>query len=293
MTIKIENCQIFLEVFNKMSIKVIDKLDNRIDLQWKNTSSIFLNTLRRIMISDIPTIAIDKIELEENSSPMNDEFMAHRIGLIPIRCERDVSSIPYQHECTCKNGCHECNFEFILEKENKDNDDLVGVYSSDFVTVFNPKHNFNVVTYPIFEQGILICKLARGQKIKLKAIAIKGTGKEHSKWSSVSCVSFVDKPNIKIKNLSSDLKDTIINSCPTNVYKETNGKLVVNNENNCTYCMECVNKSNNQIEVGFSQKNFIMTIESNGSIDPLTILKNSLVIWKDKIKFLNEQIHHI
>ena len=57
--------------------------------------------------------------------------------------------------------------------------------------------------------------------------------------------------------------------------------------------MECVNKSNNQIEVGFSQKNFIMTIESNGSIDPLTILKNSLVIWKDKIKFLNEQIHHI
>ncbi len=57
--------------------------------------------------------------------------------------------------------------------------------------------------------------------------------------------------------------------------------------------MECVNKSNNQIEVGFSQKNFIMTIESNGSIDPLTILKNSLVIWKHKIKFLNEQIHHI
>ena len=99
-----------------MSIKVVDKLDNRIDLQWKNTSSIFLNTLRRIMISDIPTIAIDKIELEENSSPMNDEFMAHRIGLIPIRCEKDVSSIPYQHEYTCKNGCHECNFEFIFGK---------------------------------------------------------------------------------------------------------------------------------------------------------------------------------
>ena len=53
----------------------------------------------------------------------------------------------HQHECICKNGCHECNFEFILEKENKDNDDLMGVYSSDFVTVFNPKHNFNVVSY--------------------------------------------------------------------------------------------------------------------------------------------------
>lgn len=276
-----------------MSVKIIDSLDNRIKLQWKNTSSIFLNTLRRIMISDIPTIAIDKIELEENSSPMNDEFMAHRIGLIPIQCDKDISSIPYQHECSCLCGCSLCNFEFILEKENKDNDDLVGVYSSDFVPIFNPKINFNVVSYPIFEQGILICKLAKGQKLKLKAIAIKGTGKEHSKWSSVSSVSFVDKPSIKIKNLSSDLNTTIVNSCPTNVYKESDGKLIVNNENNCTFCMECVNNSDNQIEVGFSNKHFTMTIESNGSIDPLTILKNSLAIWKHKIKFLKEQIHHI
>lgn len=276
-----------------MSVKVINTLDNRIDLEWKNVSSIFLNTLRRIMISDIPTIAIDKIELEENSSPMNDEFMAHRIGLIPIQCDEEISNISYQHECSCSSGCSVCNFEFFLEKENKDNDDLVGVYSSDLVPVLTSTNNFNVVSYPIFERGILICKLAKGQKIKLKAIAIKGTGKEHSKWSSVSCVSFVDKPNIKIKNLSSDLNTKIVNSCPTNVYKEKNGKLMVSNQNNCTYCMECVHKSDNEIEVGFSNNNFTMTIESNGSVDPLTILKNSLAIWKHKIKFLNEQIHDI
>lgn len=276
-----------------MSVKIIKKLDNRIELEWKNVSSIMLNTLRRIMISDIPSIAIDKIELETNTSCMNDEFLAHRIGLIPIVCEKNVSSISYQKDCHCISGCSLCNFEFLLEKENLDSDDLVGVYSSDFVPIFNTTSNFNVVSFPIFEKGILICKLAKGQKIKLRGFAIKGCGKEHSKWTPVSCVSFSNKPIIKIKNISKDLEDNVVMSCPKKVYKKNNEKIIIDNENNCSLCMECVQVSNNQIDVTPSEKHFFMTIESNGSIEPIEILKQSLTIWKNKIKFLKEQIHNI
>lgn len=275
-----------------MSVKILKKQDHKLELEWKNVDSIFLNTIRRIMISSIPTISIDKIELYENTCPMNDEFLAHRIGLIPIYCEKDVSSIIKQEDCDCKNGCLSCNFDFILEKENV-NDELLGVYSSDLVPIFNPSTSFNVVSYPIFEQGILLCKLAKGQKVKLKATAMKGTGSDHSKWSPVSCVSFSSIPTIKIKNVDSDIIDDIVQNCPKNVFKKKKDTLVIANNNNCISCMECVYKSNNEIDVSHNDKLYRMVIESNGSIVPEEILKQSLSLWKSQLKDLQNEIQNI
>ena len=45
------------------------------------------NALRRIMISEIPTVAIDKVEMWQNTSIIADENLAHRIGLVPIKVD--------------------------------------------------------------------------------------------------------------------------------------------------------------------------------------------------------------
>jgi DNA-directed RNA polymerase II subunit RPB3 len=52
------------------------------------------------MMSDVPTIAIDLVEIENNTSCLNDEFLAHRLGLIPLVSDRvHEMKFPWEERC--------------------------------------------------------------------------------------------------------------------------------------------------------------------------------------------------
>lgn len=42
------------------------------------------NALRRIMIAEVPTMALHKVFLYQNTSVLPDELLVHRIGLLPL-----------------------------------------------------------------------------------------------------------------------------------------------------------------------------------------------------------------
>ena len=65
----------------------IEILESSADLLRFNVDNIDLataNSLRRIMISEVPCMAIELVKIVNNTSCLNDEYIAHRLGLIPL-----------------------------------------------------------------------------------------------------------------------------------------------------------------------------------------------------------------
>lgn len=71
---------------------------------------------------------------------------------------------------------------------------------------------------------VLIVKLAKGQELKLRAIARKGIGKDHAKWIPVATVVMQQVPDIRLNHALMDTltdaeKEEFCASCPKPVFK--------------------------------------------------------------------------
>ncbi len=169
-----------------MDIKFVSREPETLRFVLSNVSPAFANALRRIMISEVPVMAIDDVMILENNSVMYDEILAHRLGLIPVTTDQTYN-LP--EDCTCKSelGCERCRASFSLEIEASDPVEVV--YSSHL----RPE---NPDVKPVSDK-IPIVKLVQGQKVKLEAYARLGRGKVHAKWQAVSACTYSHDPKAR------------------------------------------------------------------------------------------------
>ncbi|KAI8984533.1 DNA-directed RNA polymerase [Mycotypha africana] len=167
------------------------------------------NAFRRIMIAEVPTMAIEKVYVQNNTSIIHDEVLAHRLGLIPIKA--DPNEFEYLTE---ESGPTDLNtLVFRLKKKCEFNPDAAKdetdpkkkyinsyVYSGDLV--WEPKGNqeerfANDPPRPVHDD-IVIAKLRPGQEVEMELHCQKGVGREHAKWSPVATASYRLLPEITI-----------------------------------------------------------------------------------------------
>lgn len=186
-----------------------------IDFAMRNTSLAFANSVRRCMLAEIPTLAIDLVEISQNTSVLADEFLAHRLGLIPLSA-KNIDDLLYSRDCdNCDKYCEQCSVVLSLNVANRNSDENVHVFAKDlfiesqggaprYQTLNPDAADLPELGAPILSDadanGPLICKLRRGQELRLRGIAKKGIAKEHSKWAPTAAIGFEYDPWNKLKH---------------------------------------------------------------------------------------------
>ncbi|HEX2304651.1 MAG TPA: DNA-directed RNA polymerase subunit D [Nitrososphaeraceae archaeon] len=158
------------------SIKILERDNNHIVIEFNDIPRQYVNALRRLSISEVPTFAIDDVVILENSSVMHDEAIAHRLGLIPLRTDLQRFVMPHLCECKSTLGCSNCKVLLVLDAESQDKTKVIT--SADLISE-------DEVVGPVNSE-IPIVSLAPGQKLKFEAYARLGTGKNHAKWQPTS-----------------------------------------------------------------------------------------------------------
>lgn len=269
---------------SSVEIRVLDKNDTSMRFIVEGADVSFVNALRRIMLAEVPCMAIDEIVVIENTSLLHDEILAHRMGLIPIKTDLDSYNLP--EECTCKSelGCNLCRAALTMEVEASDG--IKTVYSGDL----KPE---NPDIAPVSDR-IPLVKLASDQKIKLEAYARLGKGKVHAKWQPVSMCIYRYLPRIKVDESRCNLCGECVKICPKQVFVTTDDKkkLKVQNLIECTLCQDCVDicpMDPPAINVNWSEGTFIFSIESTGALPVERIVVEALKILDKKVaSFLKE-----
>ncbi|KCV70123.1 RNA polymerase Rpb3/Rpb11 dimerization domain-containing protein [Fonticula alba] len=102
------------------SIKIVDLDRDSISFVVTDCDLSLANAMRRILLSEIPTIAIEHVFIKENTSTLVDEFVAHRLGLLPIRAPLAmIEQFQFSWDCPCDTSyCQNCAVVFQLDMKH-------------------------------------------------------------------------------------------------------------------------------------------------------------------------------
>lgn len=264
-----------------MNIEIREQDDERAVFIVEGVDDTFINTIRRICLVEIPTLAIEDVNIYKNDAKMFDEVLAHRLGLIPL--VTDLESYVMPSECDCDSHCSRCSVSFLLKEKGPKI-----VYSKDL-------KSDDPAIKPVYDT-IPIVRLREGEEVELEAIAELGLGSEHAKWQATTTCGYKYYPKIEIDNDKlSDLEE-YVDECPRNVLKIEDDKLVADNIENCSTCRTCQRlsqKDDDAIVVDFEEGKYIFKIETDGSLKPLEVLTIACDILSEKadniINFVNEE----
>jgi DNA-directed RNA polymerase subunit L len=256
--------------------------DGKTLFHFKDIDLSIVNALRRIIISEIPNVAInfdvtdinnEDFIINKNTCALHNEFLAHRISLVPICLNREeiekFDTIDYTFKLAEKNKTPNImpitsKHIQILNKSGKkiseaDRDRIfpANAKTKDYILITKLKPN--------------LLELKDGEEIDIMCKASKNIGMVHARWSPVSHCSFINTPDTEEGKKALDAKlataksDKEIQSITSQFYTLDAFRYFKKNK----YDEPC---------------EFNFTIESECALEPLYLLKTAFKVLIQKLE---------
>ncbi|KAI4495957.1 hypothetical protein M0802_008172 [Mischocyttarus mexicanus] len=298
------NIQDFIKNFK---IVIVKESQNERELEFDLISchSSFVNSIRRILLSEVPSMAIEKVFILNNTSLIQDEVLAHRLGLIPLKADPRLFDYPSTNEKDENEVSDQDTLRYEIKvsctwnqqppKDSKLPSDIYksnNVYSRDIKWVSIGRQ---AELYPrgteqlgVVEPDILISKMRPGQEIHTFMHAVKATASYRllpdikilqpvrgdlapllKKCFSPGVIEIVEHKKGNPDSREAFVKNARYDSCSRNVFRYDELK--------------------NTVQLSRVPDHFIFTIESVGALPSAVLFTEAIKILKSKCKtFLDE-----
>src|SRR3972149_11988091 len=220
-------------------MKIIEKGKDQLVFAAEIDESI-ANAIRRY-IGQIPVIAVDELEISRNDSPLYDETIAHRVGLIPLKIDKSREK---------------GKLKLNIKREGT-------VYSGDMKG--HPE--------PVYK-SIPITTLDKGQELQFTATVRLGKGTEHAKFSP----GLMFYRNYAEIIMDKEFLEEVRKALPDAEIKEKGNKITVSDKGKkeiTDVCEGIANKKKKKAEI-VSGKELIISLESFGQLDAKDIFNESV-----------------
>ncbi len=273
-----------------MKIKILQISERYIRFEIEGIDYAYANMIRRTLINDIPKLAIKNVifhlgsirKVEENgkekvynsSTPLFNEIISHRIGLIPLKTDLNMK---FRDECNHPpdQACPLCTVNYTLTKFGPGI-----VYSGDLKPIGDEKFS------PV-DPDIPIVKLDENQALVIDAEAILGTGKEHARWQVTSGVSYKVHREFKIPKYL-EITEYIRKDCPSNIISDEGDTMIVTDDLPCKHIAMLYRME--EVKIGEDENRFIFQFETDGSLTAKETLKYAIKRLRTRLDKIRDSV---
>ncbi|KAG8989994.1 DNA-directed RNA polymerase core subunit rpc40 [Tulasnella sp. JGI-2019a] len=298
-----------LERFKEKLVVQIQRLSEKtIELDLVGVDASIANALRRILLAEVPTMAIENVYVFNNTSVIQDEVLAHRLGLVPLSIDpraldergpdgpTDRDCIVFKLDVACTHNPRASQGEMDPAKKYRNSN----VYSRDLVFAPQGDQAERFKDYPPrpANSNILLAKLRPGQTVEMEMHAQKGIGSLHAKWSPVATASYRLLPHIIIrKPIPPHLCDKFAQCFAPGVIEVRQGdsgekEAVVGDPRKETMSREVYRHAEfeGMVDLTRIRDFFLFSIESAGAYPPQDLFPESIRIMRSKIQTLKHAV---
>ncbi len=242
-----------------MEFEKVEEKGSTLVLRVKNATIAQANALRRTIISRLPSFAMDEVDVYENNSSLFNEYLANRLGLVPLTYESEVAD--------------DAKIAFTVNAEGP-----CTVYSKDLKSTDEK--------IKVFSENIPLIKLSEGQRFRAEAVAVKGIAKQHAKYQC-ALASYSYYPSLAVNKNCNDCKKCV-DACPKKIISKD---VKLEKPDDCDLCGACEEACPKEaLKIKPKEGEFSFFVESYNNVSPRQHLQKAIETLLEKSKELQKAL---